>query len=213
MSSYCTVSDVAAWIPLDAVQAPARLVTVNATTDILSLSGHGLSDDDEVTVRADAGGTVPGGLAAGTTYYAIVLTDSTLQLAATAGGAAINISSAGSNVLLVTELPWAAWIEEESNKLECTLPAHAVPLTTVPAVVRSFAAGMVAVRALTRCGVPSDALHKQIDVVRDELKEWRRGIPLRGSVVPSSTNIAVRATATNTDPRGWVSSYGDTYIP
>jgi hypothetical protein len=213
MSSYCTVTDVAAWIPLDAVQAPARLVTVNATTNVLSLSGHGLAADTEVTLRADAGGTMPGNITAGTTYYAIVLTDSTFKLSASSGGAAIDITSAGSNVLLVTELPWDAWIEEESNKLECTIPAHAVPLSTVPAVVRSFVAAMVALRALTRCGVPSEALHKQVDIVRDELKEWRRGIPLRGQVVPSATNCAVRAASTNTDPRGWVSSYGDGYIP
>ena len=49
--------------------------------------------------------------------------------------------------------------------------------------------------------------------VQRELDRWRKGVPLRGAIVPTSANLAVRGTPTVVDSRGWVSSYGDGFIP
>ena len=202
--SYCTQRDVGAWIPLDSVQPPARLLAlVSPSTDTLSLSGHGLELDEPCTLRADAGGAMPGGLTAGTTYYAIPLTADTLKLAAAPGGAAVNITTTGTNVLLVVALPWDSWIEEESQKLECTLPAHAVPLSPVPPIVRSYVSGMVALRALTRAGVQTDLVAQQLEFVRSDLREWRKGIPIAGFATASRSNLAITASASDVDARGW----------
>ena len=68
--------------------------------DLLTTNvAHGLAADTAVEVFAEAGGVLPTGLAAETTYYARTPAGSTLQLAATPGGAAINFTTDGSGVL------------------------------------------------------------------------------------------------------------------
>lgn len=69
--------------------------TVDPATDVLSLDGGDFVEDQVVRVRST--GTLPTGLAADTDYY-IVNRDcdaDTLQLASTSGGAAIDITDAG----------------------------------------------------------------------------------------------------------------------
>lgn len=216
MSAYCQIANVYEWIPRGSISAQALLVAaVNATTNILTINGHGLALDDELTFRAEAGGSLPGGLVEGTTYYAIPLTDSTFQVATSAGGSAVNLTTAGENVVAVVELPWARWIASASAEIESTIPAHAVPLTApYPEVVTSYTAGLVASKALAFCGTTSASIDARLALVRNELREWRaKGIPVRGAVVPTSANLAVRATATAVDSRGWCNSSGDGYLP
>lgn len=215
MSAYCDLADVFAWIPAEAVQHRARLVaSVATTTNTLTLDGHGLVNDSPVMFRAEAGGSLPSPLVAGTTYYAIRLGASTFQVAGSVGGAAIDLTTIGENVVAVIEPPWSEWIEAASNELECTMPAHAVPLAgPYPAIVRSFCAGIVAEKALGWAGVSSTGLDGRMGGVRKELEKWRsQGIPIRGAIIPPSTNLSVRGAATSTDSRGWASR-GDRFIP
>jgi len=216
MSSYCTRADVNGWIPPQAVRNPSRLLgSVAAGTDIISLDNHGLSDDDAVTFRAESGGTLPGGIVAGTTYYVLRQTDSTFKVSATEGGSAVDITSAGTNVVMVTELPWDNWIEQASNEIECTLPSAAVPLSSpYPAVVTDYCAGLVAERALVACGVGAPpGFSERMDRVRYELREWRKnGIVIRGAAQPTASNCAVTSSATAADARGWADR-GDGVIP
>ena len=94
---YCERSDVFRWFPRGGVSNPARFVSaVSAASETLTVDGHGLQLNDEVTFRAESGGTLPSPLVAGTTYYAIPVTDSTFQVSATSGGAAVNTVSNGS---------------------------------------------------------------------------------------------------------------------
>ena len=79
------------------------LASCLASTDVLTYDGHGLETDDEVTVRAASAGTLSAPLAAGTTYYAIRLSNAAFQLAATAGGAALNITSDGVEMIVTRE--------------------------------------------------------------------------------------------------------------
>jgi len=181
---------------------------------VLTLDSHGLETGDVVTLRVGAGGTIPTGLVAGTTYYAIKLTDSTMSLSLTDGGAAVDITAEGSNVLLIVAIPWDSWIAEASAELESTMPAHAVPLTETPAIVTAYAAGLVAEKALSWAGVGAPpAFSERMDRVRAELKEWRKsGIPIRGAVVPVSSNRAVSGGAIAADARGWAGR-GNAVIP
>ncbi len=68
--------------------------TADDATDVITATGHGLSDGHAVVVKS--GGTLPAGLTANTRYYVRDSTTNTLKLAATSGGAAIDITSAGS---------------------------------------------------------------------------------------------------------------------
>lgn len=74
-----------------------QTATSNATTDRLSVSAHGYAANGTVRVIADSGGSLPGGLAANTTYFVHTPTANDFGLAATEAGTAIDITSAGSN--------------------------------------------------------------------------------------------------------------------
>jgi hypothetical protein len=65
----------------------------NVTTDTITITAHGFSDGDEVKyVVPAAPATALGGLTDGTNYFVVGSTASTIQLAATSGGAAINLT-------------------------------------------------------------------------------------------------------------------------
>jgi len=202
VSAYCTTADVYSWLPRGSVTRPARTAaSVSTTTEAITLDDHGFADDDPITLRADSGGSLPGGLSAGTTYYAIVVTPASFQLAAAAGGAAINLTSAGSNVLVIAQLPWDKWIEEESAALDCTCPAHSTPFSTTPAIVRKYVGAMVARRAAIACALVTPALDLALrETIAPELALWRKGLAIRGTdeqahaQVPRLYQVATSAT-------------------
>lgn len=68
-----------------------RNFTTSAAADTLTLNGHGIANDTPVVLYDVANG-IPTGLAAATVYYVVSTAANTLQLAATVGGAAINIT-------------------------------------------------------------------------------------------------------------------------
>ena len=71
--------------------------TANAGTDTLTCTvSHGLSNGDKVRVKSHANGDIPGGLSATVEYYVISASGADLQLSLTAGGAAVNLTDAGS---------------------------------------------------------------------------------------------------------------------
>lgn len=74
--------------------------TADAGTDVVTAAGHGYADADIVQVST-LGGVLPTGLAAATNYHVRDATADALKLAAAAGGAAIDITGAGTppNVL------------------------------------------------------------------------------------------------------------------
>ena len=74
---------------------PTTTFTADATTDRLTANGHPVSDGDEIIV-SNSGGSLPGGLAASTRYFARDVSANAMRLAAVPGGSAIDITSAGS---------------------------------------------------------------------------------------------------------------------
>ena len=79
---------------------PRIVVTVDASTDTLTSTSHGLTNGQASRVRA-VDGTVPAGLSAGTQYFVVGATANTFQLSTTVGGAAVNITDAGSGTISV----------------------------------------------------------------------------------------------------------------
>lgn len=69
--------------------------TVNASTDIVTCGDVALSCGNDTAVRVKSTGTLPAPLAENTTYYLRDVTSSTFKLAATAGGAAIDLTDTG----------------------------------------------------------------------------------------------------------------------
>ena len=67
---------------------------VSASADTISIPGHKFVAGDRAMV-ANSGGGLPAGLSAGTAYYVLVVDASTIQLSASSGGSAIDITTAG----------------------------------------------------------------------------------------------------------------------
>jgi hypothetical protein len=78
---------------------PEAFVVPDHTNDILEAPGHGFSDANMVVVWSVPGVALPTGLAEGTVYHVRDATTDDLKLSATAGGAAINITSVGSGMI------------------------------------------------------------------------------------------------------------------
>ncbi len=87
--------------------------SVNTSTDVLNIPSHGLQANVACTVNST--GTVPTGLTAATStsasipmgpyYYTIIVDADNIKLSTTSGGAAIDITGAGSGAISIT--PWS----------------------------------------------------------------------------------------------------------
>ena len=73
---------------------PSAVTISNASPAVVTWTSHGLANG--TTLALSTTGTLPTGLAIGTTYYVVGAATNTFNLAATLGGTAINTSSAGS---------------------------------------------------------------------------------------------------------------------
>lgn len=76
-----------------------QAVTANSTNDTIALASHGLHTDDPLQF---GGTTVPAPLVAATTYYLKYSNSNVFQVAATPGGAAIDLTTNGTAVTLTT---------------------------------------------------------------------------------------------------------------
>ena len=82
----------------------ASVITANATTNVFTCSARTYVDADIVRVW-NTGGALPAGLSVNTDYHVRDVTGSTFNLAATAGGEAIDITTAGTGTNFVGEIP------------------------------------------------------------------------------------------------------------
>lgn len=204
---YCSRADVTARLPPGTVVSPAGMMaSCLASTDVLTYDGHGLETDDEVTVRAASAGTLSAPLVAGTVYYAIRLTNSTFKLAASAGGAALNITSDGVEMVVTREPKFDDVIEFVSRWADTFLPAHVVPLTApIHPLVRGVVADVSAKRILNANGQDSAAVTAAELAGKAILERFAAGMPLRGGTAQTPSNLAITATSVSSgsDPRGW----------
>jgi len=101
------------------------VVTVNTTTEIFTaVGGHDFRSDQQI--RFATAGTLPAGVSAGVTYFVLDADNEagTFRVAATAGGAAINITTTGSGTiyagLLTAGIRIAASYSDSIGKAEYT---------------------------------------------------------------------------------------------
>jgi len=204
---YCSRGDVTARLPPGAVVSPTGiLASCLASSDVLTYDGHGLETDTQVTVRAASAGTLAAPLAEGTTYYAIRLNNATFKLAATAGGAAINITSNGVEMIVTREPNFDDLIDAASRWAELYLVAHVVPLTApIHPLVRDAVAITAAKNILLANGQESAVLNAAQAEAKLSLGMLRQGAPLRGGTAQTPANLAITATSVSSgsDPRGW----------
>lgn len=208
MSAYCEPADLYSYgLPRGTVPNRGRdIASVNASANTLTLDEHGFATGDPLTFRAQAGGLLPGGLAEGTTYYAIAVDDARFSVSATEGGAAIDLTSAGSRVLVISRLPREAAIRWASAIIDQSLPAHAVPLTApYPEIVVATCAELAAGRLAGYSGAGAKSLADMIAVANARVAKWAKGIPLRGDNTDTQprTNTAAVASLPYADTRGW----------
>ena len=212
LSAYCESADLYdAGLQRGALPSPGRLVSaVDTTTNIFSLDGHGFRSGAQLLFRAETGGALPSPLVAGTTYYALSLTDATFQVAASAGGAAIDLTTAGSLIVVSTPLPVQAAIEWASGMVDDFLPAHVVPLESpYPAVVVAVAADLAVARlGVITGGASADFVATKLAAAQKMLDRWAKGLPIRGAIVPPAAGLATVAVTTAVDPRGWIPTGG-----
>ena len=208
MAAYATHRDLYRYgLARGALAMPGRLVESSvASSDTLTLDGHGFVTDDEVLVRAAEGGTLTAPLVEGTTYYVVRVTDSTFKLAATSGGAAIDLSTTGDQMVVSSALPVDDVLEFYSRFVDAFLPAHAVPLTDpYPVTVTAIVAELAAKKLMTLAGLSSGVIDAAEVAAKAQLERWAKGIPLRDARATTATNLAITSGLTNdrTDPRGW----------
>ena len=75
--------------------------SVDLTADTVKVPAHGYAADDKIVFY---GGSVPGGLVEGTVYFVRNPATDTFQVGATAGGAAINLTSEPGIACVVTKI-------------------------------------------------------------------------------------------------------------
>lgn len=79
-------------------------VIADHTADTLTSAGHGFANGDPTQIQT-LGGTLPGALTADTDYYVVEKTADTVKLSLTSGGAAVDISSAGTAPNVIGYVP------------------------------------------------------------------------------------------------------------
>lgn len=85
---------------------PLTISAADTTADELTVTSHGIPANSAVQVFAANGGTLPGGLSAGTVYYVGVVDADTIYLSATSGpGAAVDLVAGFSGDCYVAIIP------------------------------------------------------------------------------------------------------------
>ncbi len=226
---YCTRANVYAWIPAAAfVRAPKTIEAVDAAADMLTLRGHGLVADRPVRFAIDgapapvlgvAAAALPGGLSASSVVYAQPLSEDLFQIAATAGGAAIDITSAGSGrfgLIVGHEPDLDEQILNASAWIDVHIPAAKTPVPAVngvyPRILEQLAARFAARWMLTGFGLQNAnykdsaaAVEKMGDVDQATLNGWKNGAPVPWlTTVDATPNVAeAGARSWSLASRGW----------
>ena len=218
---YCSRRDVNRRLPAGELTGWSRLGEARATSDVIELDGHGLETEDEVTVRAVEGGSLPSPLVDGDLYYALRVSGSAFRLSLLPLGPPLDLTTSSGGFVVQREPPFEDIIEEVSRWADTLLPAHAVPFigegdtvydpqgvlqpANVPALVRGVVADVSAKRLLNIDGKASEAVNAAELAGKAILERFAAGLPMR-DVGGVRTNLAINASTR-------LSKFGDTRLP
>lgn len=207
---YCEESDVYSYgLPRASVANPGRLAqSADPSTNTITLNVHGFAEGSAVRFRADAaGGSLPGGIAEGTTYYVQIVDADRFRVSTTAGGSVVDITSAGLRLIVIPDLTLTPEIEWASALIDDALPAHLVPLEApYPPIVRMTCAELAARKRMVMQGAVSESVATFADEAIKRVQRWAKGVPLRGENVTNErrANLAASsASAPRADRSGW----------
>lgn len=191
---YCSRSDVFnVGVPRVSLTRPARQIeSVDATASVLQQGGHGLKANDAVQFTTSGPGSLPGGLALITVYYALVIAladgsadENRFQVAAAPNGGAISLTTTGTppfSLVVPTGPTIDSFIESFSRWVDSIIPADAAPLVApIPAWIRNLVAlrsAIATARSLGRA-VGAEMSKQEDDTVKDAMR-LAPGVPLRG---------------------------------
>lgn len=203
--NYCAVPDLYAHgVRPGDLPNPGRLIaSVSSGADSLTVDDYGAAAGDLVTFRAEAGGSLPAPISEDAIYYVIPIDDARFSISAAPDGGAIDITSAGERFLAVFKVSKDAAIAWASALIDDMLPAHVVPLATVPPIVRMTCAELAAAKLLGLAGSGGKSLTDIADAARKRVERWAQGVPIRGTNAPAPASLAQSASAANPDLRGW----------
>jgi hypothetical protein len=206
--AFCSEADIHDYggLPRGALANPGRLVaSVDAGTEILTLDQHGFGSDTELLFRAESGGSLPAPLVEGTSYYALPVGDSTFKVAATESGSPINLTTAGESIIVVARLDKGKAIRAASAFVADHVPGHALPFTDIPFAIRVVTAQVAAALLLCSAGQSSAALGEVYKQAIEQVHEWAKGRPIRGTVAALPGNLAVssKSLPRAEKPRNW----------
>lgn len=203
--AYATRSDVFKYgLPRGAMGNQSRLVeAASVSGDTIELEGHGFETDDALSFRTVEGGTLPSPLAEGTTYYAIRISDSLFKVSASEGGAAVNLTTTGSQFVVLCDLPFDDILEFYSRWVDGIIP-HLAPLQDpYPKLVTGIVAMLAAKRLQEISGVLSESMGAAEMQAKAQLERWAKGAVIRDSKATASSNLAISRPVRATDGRGW----------
>lgn len=209
MTDYCTPGDLYDHgLPRGSVPNPGRLAaSVSTTAGTIELDVHGFDLDDPVMLRVESGGSLPAPLLEQTTYYAVPVTESTFRVTDEPGGDPIDLTTAGSRIVVIAPLPVAAAIDYASALLEEMTPAHARGALAESRTARVICATIAAGKLMSRSGPMTKSLADLVKDAQKQLERWAKGVPVRDSPLTGRTNLAA-AVARPSDPRGYGGSGG-----
>jgi hypothetical protein len=206
---YATEADVYRAAPPGTLEYGARAVaSVDVTSNRLEVAGHACGLDMPVQLGVDGLALLPAPLSSSAVYYVRPVdgSSSLLELAATPGGAAIDITTPGSGsirFIVQVSLLLSSLRETYSRAVEDMVIAHEVPFTApYPPQAVNYVAIMTAWQAAIALGRGGQA-----DRLK-ELKEeavivalrWAKGQPMRtGATGPA--NLATGRTPAGTRDR------------
>ncbi len=93
--------------------APVQITSVDASANTFTKNGHPFNNDDLIRLRSQ-GGNLPGGTSAEIKVYVVGRTSTTFQVALTSGGAAIDLTNAGTGTIYVW-LANAGWDDPDQG--------------------------------------------------------------------------------------------------
>ncbi len=132
MARYAEIEDLYAHgVPHGTLVSQALLISsVDATLNRIEVGAHGLVTDREIFFVADEDGVLPAPLAELTAYYARRVSSSVIEVAATVGGAAIDLTDEGTapfRLHIDLEAKANGILEAKSRDFDQLAIGHAVP--------------------------------------------------------------------------------------
>ncbi len=207
MVAYATQSDVYRYgLPRGSLGNPGRLAESSlASTSTITLSEHGFTTGDTITLRATTGGTLSAPLVAGTSYFVLRANDSAFQVSSN-GVTPITLTTDGISMMIAADLPFGDVLEYYSRFVDGFLPAHAVPLQTpYPITVVAIVASLSARRLQILSGVMSESMKDEELSAKAQLERWAKGIPARDAASSTKpTNLTITNQPVQPRMIGWV---------